>query len=177
MTNDLRELVEAMEPNPTDNAPPGPDFNLLAWETDGGATRLDPPSNDPRARDIISSGPSWGFMATADDPTTVRAFWNAQAEWSNATFGPESVRGPVGPLKHLEKEAREAVDETDAARRKVEIADCQFLVFDAARRAGMTFEELFETCWSKLAINRRRSWQKPTSDGPVEHVRPERGAP
>ena len=35
-------------------------------------------------------------------------FWDQQAEWSRATFGSDTERGPLGPLKHLEKEAKEA---------------------------------------------------------------------
>jgi hypothetical protein len=99
--------------------------------------------------------------------SVVQKFWNGQSEWSQATFGTDSERGPLGALKHLEKEAREAQDSCDW----VEIADCQFLVFDAARRAGMSLDVLMKVCEEKLAINKARKWNKPTSDEPVEHVR------
>lgn len=102
---------------------------------------------------------------------TIQEFWNAQAEWSRDTFGSEAVRGPVGPLKHLEKEAREAYEERDPDRRRMEIVDCQFLVFDAARRAGMTLEDLFGMAFKKLEINKARQWSRPSSNEPVEHVR------
>ena len=59
-------------------------------------------------------------------------FWDALAEWSQATFGTDAERGAIGPLKHLEKEAREAQEALDP----IEIADCLLLVFDAARRSG-----------------------------------------
>lgn len=98
----------------------------------------------------------------------IQQFWNAQAEWSRATFGSDSERDHVGPLKHL---AKEAVEAQMRPADLVEIADCQFLVFDAARRAGMTLEQLFETCERKLEINKAREWNRPTSDEPVEHVR------
>lgn len=51
------------------------------------------------------------------------------AEWSQATFG--NV-GPVGPLKHLSKEALEAAAEPGDLS---EWADMQFLLWDAQRRA------------------------------------------
>ena len=38
-------------------------------------------------------------------------FWNEQGEWSQKTFGLDSERGPLGPLKHLEKEAREGQEQ------------------------------------------------------------------
>jgi hypothetical protein len=41
-------------------------------------------------------------------------FGPAQAEWSQATFGPDNERGPIGPLKHLAKEVAEVMqDPTD----------------------------------------------------------------
>lgn len=52
------------------------------------------------------------------------------AEWSQATFGDV---GPVGPLKHLSKEALEAAAEPEDLS---EWADMQFLLWDAQRRPG-----------------------------------------
>jgi len=117
-------------------------------------------------------------------------FWNEQAEWSEATFGKTSERGPLGALKHLEKEAKECqieanlliyykVEEgiteedikTTTDNLKVEIADCLFLTLDSARRAGMTLDELLDVAFEKLEVNKKRKWQRLTSDGPVEHVR------
>ena len=73
----------------------------------------------------------------------------------------------LGPLKHLEKEAREAQEALDP----VEIADCLFLVFDAARRRGLTLDQLLDVAEWKLEVNKMRKWNKPTSVEPVEHVR------
>jgi hypothetical protein len=103
-------------------------------------------------------------------------FWDEQAVWSEKTFGSSVIRGPLGPLKHLEKEAKEAQESAGAVGEDVyelyiEIADCLFLTFDAARRAGMTLDELMDTCFKKLEINKNRKWQTPTANGAVEHVR------
>lgn len=106
----------------------------------------------------------------------MRRFWDEQSLWSQATFGTDSERGPAGALKHLEKEAREAKAENDPKKRSVEIADCLFLVFDAARRHGMTYDDLVGTAFGKLAVNRARKWTKPTTDEPVEHDRSEETA-
>lgn len=112
-------------------------------------------------------------------------FWNEQAAWSNATFGDEKARGPMGPLKHLLKEANECISAAqfvnecaDSAQRQAkedlqtEIADGLFLVFDAARRSGLTYQTLLEKAFAKLEVNKKREWPKPTSsDEPVEHDR------
>jgi hypothetical protein len=93
-------------------------------------------------------------------------FWLQHTEWSNATFGAD--RGPIGALKHLEKEAREAqAKPTDHE----EYADCMLLIVDASRRAGLTPESLMELCFKKLEKCKRRVWPKPNGDEPVEHVR------
>ncbi len=90
------------------------------------------------------------------------------AAWSQATFGSDLERGPIGPLKHLEKEAREAQANPDDAE---EYADCLLLLLDAARRAGIKPLELIRAAQAKLEINRGRQWSLPVSDEPVEHVR------
>jgi hypothetical protein len=99
------------------------------------------------------------------------AFWHYLAQWSEKTFGSRDVRGSTGPLKHLEKEAREAYMETDPQKRRVEIADCLFLVFDAARREGMSYDDLLATVMTKLEVNQSRTWPPASADEPVEHVR------
>lgn len=111
----------------------------------------------------------------------VQKFWDEQGVWSQATFGTDQERGPLGALKHLEKEAKEAqseiVSKTEYCQEyykeglKTEIADCLFLTLDAARRSGMTLDDLLDTAFAKLEINKSRKWNKTTSDSPVEHVR------
>lgn len=94
-------------------------------------------------------------------------YWD-HARWSQATFGLDSERGPLGPLKHLEKEAKEAQEKpTD----KSEYADCLLLILDASRRAGIEPLELILEAQKKLKINQAREWPKTSSDEPVEHKR------
>lgn len=146
---------------------------------------------------------------------TPHVFWERQAEWSEKTFGNDTERGPVGPLKHLALEvlvellsyekghvqnllngcapSEHEVDRLcatarlqkktgwptdkpiplDADTKKVlyEFADLFFLIVDSARRAGFTWDMLLAAAFAKLAINKGRTWQKPTTDGAVEHVR------
>jgi hypothetical protein len=97
-------------------------------------------------------------------------FWYVLSEWSQATFGPDKERGPVGPLEHLAKEVKEALD---CPSDMMEYVDLLFLTFDAARRAGFTYDQLLEWTWKKMEINKLRKWPKPTSDEPVEHIREE----
>ena len=99
----------------------------------------------------------------------VARFWREHAAWSQETFGLDSDRGPIGALKHLAKEAVEAQANIND---RSEFADCLFLTFDAARRSGMTIDDLMDECFAKLEKNRKRVWAKPTnSDEPIEHVR------
>lgn len=89
----------------------------------------------------------------------------AHAEWSQATFG--NV-GPVGPLKHLSKEALEAAADPDDLS---EWADMQFLLWDAQRRAGITDEQITKAMIEKLAVNKQREWPEPKDGEPRLHIK------
>lgn len=114
-------------------------------------------------------------MPDAVDDATALAFGRAflslyrrHAEWSREKFGPDLTRGPIGPLKHLEKEAREAYENpTDP----FEYADCLLLIMDATRRAGISPGRLVETADRKLVIVKDRVYLPPAGDEPAEHVR------
>ncbi|EBK8639590.1 DUF550 domain-containing protein, partial [Salmonella enterica] len=92
------------------------------------------------------------------------------AEWSDSTFG--NV-GPVGPLKHLSKEALEAAAEPGDLS---EWADMQFLLWDAQRRAGITDEQIALAMVEKLAVNKKREWPEPKDGEPRLHIK-EQSAP
>lgn len=87
------------------------------------------------------------------------------AEWSDATFG--NV-GPVGPLKHLSKEALEAAA---IPSDPLEWADMQFLLWDAQRRAGITDEQITQAMIEKLEINKSRQWPEPKDGEPRLHIK------
>ncbi len=89
----------------------------------------------------------------------------AHAEWSQATFG--NV-GPVGPLKHLSKEALEAATEPGDLS---EWADMQFLLWDAQRRAGITDEQITKAMIEKLEVNKQREWPEPKDGEPRLHIK------
>ncbi len=89
---------------------------------------------------------------------------SAHAEWSQATFG--NV-GPVGPLKHLSKEALEAAEQPGDLS---EWADMQFLLWDAQRRAGITDDQITQAMIDKLAVNKQRSWPEPKDGEPRLHI-------
>lgn len=87
------------------------------------------------------------------------------AEWSQATFG--NV-GPIGPLKHLSKEALEAAAEPCDLS---EWADMQFLLWDAQHRAGITDEQITQAMIEKLAVNKQREWPEPKDGEPRLHIK------
>lgn len=87
------------------------------------------------------------------------------AKWSQATFGDV---GPVGPLKHLSKEALEAAAEPGDLS---EWADMQFLLWDAQRRAGITDEQITLAMVEKLAVNKQREWPEPKDGEPRLHIK------
>lgn len=88
--------------------------------------------------------------------------------WSVKNFGDRNERGPVGPLKHLSKEALEAAE---APRDIMEFADCQFLLLDAMYRAGHTSEDLDRAMAAKMEVLETRVYRKAAGDVPIEHDR------
>ena len=93
------------------------------------------------------------------------------AAWSLTTFGDV---GPVGPLKHLSKEALEAAAEPDDLS---EWADIQFLLWDAQRRAGITDEQITLAMVEKLAVNKQREWPEPKDGEPRLHIKESDNSP
>lgn len=99
-----------------------------------------------------------------------------QSAWSQATFGSDDERGPVGALKHLEKETREAVAAWQASNFdpnavREEFADCLLLLLDASRRAGITPLSLILAAKEKMVVNKGRVWPKTVGDVPTEHAK------
>lgn len=87
------------------------------------------------------------------------------AEWSDATFGDV---GPVGPLKHLSKEALEAAVNPEDS---LEWADMQLLLWDAQRRMGLSDDFITRAMIEKLAINKTRQWPEPKDGEPRLHIK------
>lgn len=87
------------------------------------------------------------------------------AAWSQATFGDV---GPVGPLKHLSKEALEAAAEPGDLS---EWADMQFLLWDAQRRTGISDEQITQAMVEKLVVNKQRKWPEPKDGEPRLHIK------
>ncbi|AEM24776.1 hypothetical protein F414_gp23 [Cronobacter phage ESP2949-1] len=87
------------------------------------------------------------------------------ANWSQETFG---AVGPIGPLKHLAKEAIEAAENPGDL---FEWADMQFLLWDAQRRAGITDEQITKAMIEKLAVNKSRKWPEPEDGEPRHHIK------
>ena len=75
---------------------------------------------------------------------------------------------PIGPLKHLSKEALEAAAEPDDLS---EWADMHFLFADAQRRSGISDAEITAAMEDKLKINMERQWPEPKDGEPRLHIK------
>lgn len=104
-------------------------------------------------------------LKVIDGATARELVRREHAAWSQATFGDV---GPVGPLKHLSKEALEAAAEPGDLS---EWADMQFLLWDAQRRAGISDEQITQAMIKKLAINKVRQWPEPKDGEPRLHIK------
>lgn len=109
--------------------------------------------------------------------------WLAQKKFSERAFGADAVRGPVGALRHLSKEAREAAEALAAEKFepgtvageavRVELADCLLLLMDAIRRSGFKLGHVLDAAVAKQRVNEAREWPAPKPDDqPIEHAVP-----
>lgn len=145
------ELLATMDSEPV----------AYAWVSRSGKkhlTRCEP----EQWRDAVIVTPLHRHAQPSPERDQVR---NEHAEWSQTTFG--NV-GPIGPLKHLSKEALEAAAEPCVLS---EWADMQFLLWDAQRRAGITDEQITQAMIEKLAVNKQREWPEPKDGEPRLHIK------
>ena len=99
-------------------------------------------------------------------------FWQDLQFWSEDTFGLTKDRNPIGPLKHLIKEAQETIAEPDNLE---EYADMLFLLYESVRCAGFDYHELMCAARDKLKKNKKRLWPRAdiNFNEPIEHIRNE----
>lgn len=123
-------------------------------------------TDEQELRDAENDGSGCLFTVNPVPPASERdRVRREHAGWSDATFG--NV-GPVGPLKHLSKEALEAAAEPGDLS---EWADIQFLLWDAQRRAGISDEQITRAMAEKLEVNKTRQWPEPKDGEPWLHIK------
>jgi hypothetical protein len=91
--------------------------------------------------------------------------------WSDHQFGSsdqDGDRAGILTLLRLKMELEELLGTPNALE---EWADVLMLYLDAARRRGITVQEVLSATWDKLEVNRKRKWGKPDADGVVEHIK------
>lgn len=165
--DDPIELVKAIRKGPDmPPAQPVADSEPVAW-TWHYREKWHVTNDKCRAEFVAKDGdvavlPLYRHAQTASEREQVR---RQHAEWSQATFG--NV-GPVGPLKHLSKEALEAAEQPGDLS---EWADMQFLLWDAQRRAGITDDQITQAMIEKLAVNKQREWPEPKDGEPRLHIK------
>ncbi len=152
-TCDIRLRRHDIAPGPLYSAPPAPVLQPVMF-IDGDISASD-------AEKLAAVIREWDD-APAPERDQVR---RDHAAWSQATFG--NV-GPVGPLKHLSKEAQEAAAEPGDLS---EWADMQFLLWDAQRRASISDEQITQAMVEKLAVNKQREWPEPKDGEPRLHIK------
>lgn len=88
--------------------------------------------------------------------------------WQNETFPLATV---TSKIHHLKQEIEELENEiaNDGINKDSEFADCFLLLFGAANKAGMDYEDICSAIEVKMYINKQRQWGKPDKNGVVNH--------
>lgn len=89
--------------------------------------------------------------------------------WQKQTFGKAT---PLSKIAHLAKELEELVADlkSNNPMKRLEFADCFFLLFGAAAVDNMTYQDICNAIQEKFEINKNRKWGKPDENGIVEHI-------
>lgn len=89
--------------------------------------------------------------------------------WQKATFGKANT---LSKLAHLEEELGELKTDIvmNAEAKRLEFADCFFLLFGAAAADGMSYYDICSAIQEKFEINKSRKWGNPDENGVVKHV-------
>jgi hypothetical protein len=93
----------------------------------------------------------------------------AITKWQNETF-PDATA--LSKVDHLKEEIEELIIDIsfDGLGKTMEFADCFLLLYGAAAKCGMTYEDISKSIDEKMSINRKRKWGKPAANGVVKHI-------
>lgn len=96
--------------------------------------------------------------------------FNEITKWQKETFGQAT---PLSKIAHLAEELSELVADLKSNNpgRRLEFADCFFLLFGAAAADGMSYEDICNAIQEKFEINKKRKWGKPNEQGVVNHIK------
>lgn len=96
--------------------------------------------------------------------------FNEISDWQKQTFGHAT---PLSKLAHMAEELQELVSDlkNNNPDRRLEFADCFFLLFGAAHADGMSYQDICAAIKEKFDINKARNWGKPDEHGVVKHIK------
>lgn len=162
---EIAEGIRALHPNTAPPAPVVPEE--MTYDAARNFVLINGMANEDRATLAMRAWNSCrAAMLHGSQPVNKREQVRREhAEWSDKTFGDV---GPVGPLKHLSKEALEAAANPEDT---LEWADMQFLLWDAQRRMGISDEYVTRAMVEKLEINKSRQWPEPKDGEPRLHIK------
>lgn len=91
--------------------------------------------------------------------------------WQKETFGHATAMSKIAHLADEIIELVHAIKTNDPGKR-LEFADCFFLLFGAAAADGMSYEDICSAIQEKFEINKLRKWGEPDENGVVNHINP-----
>lgn len=96
--------------------------------------------------------------------------FNEITAWQKETFGQATSISKIHHLKDelIELQADLYLNNPD---RRLEFADCFFLLFGSAAADGMTYQDIVNAIQEKFEINKARKWGKPDANGVVNHIK------
>lgn len=98
-----------------------------------------------------------------------RKQFNAIVIWQDETF-PKATS--LSKIEHLTQELIEVIDaiNTNDPGKASEFADCIMLLYGAASKEGLSYDDICNAVADKFSINKLRKWGEPDKNGVVNHL-------
>lgn len=90
--------------------------------------------------------------------------------WQKETFGQATAFSKIAHLDEGVRELKFALA-INFEEKRLEFADCFFLLFGAAAADGMSYDDIVNAIQEKFEINKARKWGNPDENGVVKHVK------
>jgi len=104
----------------------------------------------------------------------MRELFEKIVAWQNKTFPGATAESKV---HHLTEEVQELLSDIQNGATtddlELEFADCFLLLFGAAQKVNLDYNDLVNAIEKKFKINTERDWGKPDENGVVKHVKSE----
>lgn len=92
-------------------------------------------------------------------------------KWQKETFPKATTHSKLTHLIDEIDELHLSITHNNGLEKRLEFADCFFLLFGAAASDGLTYDDICNAIQEKFEINKLRKWGQPNENGVINHIK------